>query len=215
MRWWFILAVVNGKDELDEAYYRNERAKQASKGTLTFFICGIHYKVPLSTLYNIYGFQNAELEHTVVPSFEGRSAFWGNIATCFFDSGSALQTGIRHPTLRYFMKVLANTLSCMMEPSKTPIDSARPFAELHWSSSVNGRVESAFDPARPFAQLGWSSSANGRAESAFDPARPFAELDLVQLGERSSSENGRAESVFDPARPFAELDLVQLGERPS
>ncbi|KAL0815665.1 hypothetical protein Bca101_072109 [Brassica carinata] len=118
-----------------QAYYRNERAKRASEGTLTFFICGIHYKVPLSTLYTIYGFQNAELEHTVVPSFEGRSAFWGNIATCFFDSGSALQTGIHHPTLRYFMKVLANTLSCMMEPSKVcgNRNSHRRFP-LNWES---------------------------------------------------------------------------------
>ncbi|KAF3548541.1 hypothetical protein DY000_02007845 [Brassica cretica] len=47
------------------------------------------------------------------------------------------------------------------------------------------------DPARPFAELGWSSSANGRAESVLGPARPFAELDW------SSSVNGRAESVFD------------------
>ena len=34
-----------------------------------------------------------------------------------FDSGSAHQTDIRHPTLRYFMKVLANTLLCKMKPS--------------------------------------------------------------------------------------------------
>ena len=35
----------------------------------------------------------------------------------FFDSGSALQTDIRHPTMRYFMKIHANTLLCKMEPS--------------------------------------------------------------------------------------------------
>ena len=38
-----------------------------------------------------------------------------------FDSGSAHQTDIRHPTLRYFMKVLANTLLCKMEPSKVRV----------------------------------------------------------------------------------------------
>ena len=99
-------------------YYRNERAKRSSQGTLTFFIRGIRYRAPLSTLYTIYEFHNTELEHTVVPSFEGRSVFCGHIAAGFFDSASALQTDIRHPTLRYFMKVLANTLLCKMEPSK-------------------------------------------------------------------------------------------------
>ena len=57
-----------------QVYYRNDRAKRASEGTLTFFICGICYRVPLSTLCTMYGFQNAELEHTIEPGFEGRSA---------------------------------------------------------------------------------------------------------------------------------------------
>lgn len=35
-----------------------------------------------------------------------------------FDSGSATHTEIRHPTLRYFIKVLANMLLCKMEPNK-------------------------------------------------------------------------------------------------
>ncbi|KAF3564578.1 hypothetical protein DY000_02014520 [Brassica cretica] len=74
---------------------------------------------------------------------------------------------------------------------RTPVDPARPFAELDWSSSANGRAESVLGPARPFAELGWSSLANGRAESVLGPARPFAELDW------SSSVNCRAESVFD------------------
>ena len=104
-----------------QVYYRNGRAKRASEGTLTFFIRGICYRVPLSTLCTICGFHNAELEHTVVPGFEGRSTFWGHIATCFFDSGSALQTDIRHPTLCYFMKVLANNLLCKMEPSNVRV----------------------------------------------------------------------------------------------
>ena len=42
-------------------YYANERAKRASEGILTFFIRGIRYRVPLSALSTIYGFQNAEL----------------------------------------------------------------------------------------------------------------------------------------------------------
>ena len=45
----------------------------------------------------------------------------GYIATSFFDSAKTLQTDIRHPTLHYFMKVLANTLLCKMEPSKVRV----------------------------------------------------------------------------------------------
>ncbi|KAF2607869.1 hypothetical protein F2Q68_00043900 [Brassica cretica] len=50
-------------------YYANKRAKKASEGVLTFFIRGIHYRVPLSTLCTIYGFEN-ERQHDV-RSFRG------------------------------------------------------------------------------------------------------------------------------------------------
>ena len=32
-----------------------------------------------------------------------------------------MQTDIRHPTVRYFLKVLANTLLCKMEPNKVRV----------------------------------------------------------------------------------------------
>ncbi|KAF3503464.1 hypothetical protein F2Q69_00043094 [Brassica cretica] len=102
-------------------YYTNERAKRANMGILTSFIRGIRYTVPLSAISTIYGFQNGELQHAVVPGFAGRSTFLGHMATDFFDSGSALQTDIYHPTLRYFTKVLANTLLCKMEPNKVRV----------------------------------------------------------------------------------------------
>ena len=47
-------------------YYANERAKRANEGVLTFFIRGIHYRVPLSTLCTIYGF-DTERQHAIVP----------------------------------------------------------------------------------------------------------------------------------------------------
>ena len=87
---------------------------------MTFFIRGICYRVPLSTLCTIYGFEN-ERQHTIVPEFPRISTFWEHIATGFFDYAKTLQTDIRHPTLRYFMKVLANTLLCKMEPSKVRV----------------------------------------------------------------------------------------------
>ena len=101
-------------------YYANERAKRANEGILTFLIRGIRYRVPLSTLCSIYGFEN-ECQHAIVPDFAGISTFRGHIATGFFDSAKTLQTDIHHPTRRYFMKVLANTLLCKMEPSKVRV----------------------------------------------------------------------------------------------
>ena len=101
-------------------YYAHERAKRTNEGVLTFFIPGIHYIVRLLTLCTIYGFEK-ERQHAIVPDFAGISAFWGHIATDFFDSAKILQTDTHHPTLRYFMKVLANTLLCKMEPSKVRV----------------------------------------------------------------------------------------------
>ncbi|XP_013613790.1 PREDICTED: uncharacterized protein LOC106319953 [Brassica oleracea var. oleracea] len=76
--------------------------------------------VPLSTLCTIYGFKY-ERQRAIVPDFVGISTFWGYIATGFFDSAKTLQTDISHLTLRYFMKVLANSLLCKMEPSKVRV----------------------------------------------------------------------------------------------
>ncbi|KAF2561398.1 hypothetical protein F2Q70_00016399 [Brassica cretica] len=42
-----------------KVYYASERAKKASEGVLTFFICGIRYRVPLLTLCTIYGFETS------------------------------------------------------------------------------------------------------------------------------------------------------------
>ena len=101
-------------------YYANERAKKASEGVLTFFICGIRYRVPHLTLCTIHGFET-ERHHAIIPDFPGIGTFWSHIATGFFDATKTFQSDIRHPTLRYFMKVLANTLLCRMEPSKVRV----------------------------------------------------------------------------------------------
>ena len=94
--------------------------KRAHEGTLTFFIRGIRYRIPLLTLCDIYGFSH-ELTCCVVPAFLGQSEFWGHLGSGHFNSGTATQTDIRHPTVRYFFKVLANTLLCNMEPKKVRV----------------------------------------------------------------------------------------------
>ncbi|KAF2574474.1 hypothetical protein F2Q70_00004169 [Brassica cretica] len=51
-----------------QVYYNNERAKRANEGTLTFFIRGIRYRVPLTAFSTIYGLQNMELKRATVPA---------------------------------------------------------------------------------------------------------------------------------------------------
>ncbi|KAF3503019.1 hypothetical protein F2Q69_00042937 [Brassica cretica] len=63
-------------------YYAHESAKKASEGVLTFFICGIRYRVPLLTLCTIYGFET-ERQHVTVPDFPGIGTFWSLITTGF------------------------------------------------------------------------------------------------------------------------------------
>ncbi|KAF2602792.1 hypothetical protein F2Q70_00025962 [Brassica cretica] len=94
-------------------YNAHERENRANEGVL------IRYRVPISTLCTIYGFEN-EHQHAIVPEFPGILTFWEHIATVFFDSAQTLQTDNRHPPLLYFMMVLANTLLCKMEPNKLP-----------------------------------------------------------------------------------------------
>ena len=51
-------------------YYANERAKRANEGVLAFYIRGIRYRVPLSTLCTIYTFEN-ERQLSILPDFAG------------------------------------------------------------------------------------------------------------------------------------------------
>ncbi|KAF3584822.1 hypothetical protein F2Q69_00029062 [Brassica cretica] len=78
-------------------YYTHERAKKASEG------------------------------HATVPDFPGIGTFWSLIATGFFDPAKIVQTDICHPTLRYFMKALANTLLCKMGPIRVSIAQPRRY----------------------------------------------------------------------------------------
>ena len=77
--------------------------------------------IRIFTLSDIYGFQNPEYLRCVVPAFPRQSDFWGHLASGHFDSGTATHTDIRHPTARYFLKVLANTLLCKMESNKVRV----------------------------------------------------------------------------------------------
>ena len=92
----------------------------ARDGTLTFFARGIRYRISIPELCRIYGFDETATP-SKLPPFLGLNSFWEIIGTGAWDSKSATQTDIRHPTLRYFLRALANTLVCKMEPNKVRI----------------------------------------------------------------------------------------------
>ncbi|KAF2556538.1 hypothetical protein F2Q68_00016132 [Brassica cretica] len=166
-------------------YYAKERAKRANEGILTFFIRGIHYRGPLSALSIIYRFQNAELQHAIIPGFAGRSHFWEHIATGIFDCGSALQMDICHPTQCYFMKVLANTLLCKMEPSKVRVQ------ELTLVYNAEASLASSFTPTRTFSALHRPCRA----------ATPCNDLEDISRGsQRRRSVRASSPSAAGPSR---------------
>ena len=100
-----------------EFIYNTSKARVAGDGTLTFFARGIPYRISIPELYRIYGFDETATA-SKLPPFPRLDSFMEIIGTGAWDSNSATQTDIRHPTLRYFQRVLANTLVCKMEPSK-------------------------------------------------------------------------------------------------
>ncbi|KAF3511774.1 hypothetical protein F2Q69_00007900 [Brassica cretica] len=66
-------------------------------------------EISIPELCCIYGFDEAAAV-SKIPPFLGLNGFWEIIGTGAWDSNSATQTDIRHPTLRYFLRALANTL---------------------------------------------------------------------------------------------------------
>ena len=103
-----------------ELTYSTSKARVAGDGTLTFFARGIRYRISITELCRIYGLQE-DAAAIRFPPFLGLDRLWEIIGTGAWNSNSAMQTDIRHPTLRYFLRALANTLVCKMGPNKLRI----------------------------------------------------------------------------------------------
>lgn len=96
--------------------YSNSKVQVAGDGIVSF-ARGIRYMISITDLCEIYEFDPTATGCTV-PAFPSLHAFWWILGTCHWNSVSATQTDIRHPNLRYFMRVLSSTLLCKMEPNK-------------------------------------------------------------------------------------------------
>ena len=87
---------------------------------MTFLARGTRYRITIPELYCIYGFTESVASHTI-PPFRHLERFWDIVGTGVWDTNRAVLSDIRHPALRYFLRLLANTLVCKMEPNKVRI----------------------------------------------------------------------------------------------
>ncbi|KAF2578986.1 hypothetical protein F2Q68_00005014 [Brassica cretica] len=107
----------NSIASIDTLIMGSDADAERRDATLTFFARGIRYRISIPELCRIYGFQE-DAAASKIPPFLGLNGFWEIIGTGTWNSNSATQTDICHPTLRYFLRALANTLVCKMEPNK-------------------------------------------------------------------------------------------------
>ena len=98
--------------------YRTSAARVAGDSTLTFFARGTRYRITISELCRIYGFDESIASYTV-PPFSHIEGFWEIVGTRVWDTNSAVLSDIRHPALRCFLRILANTLVCKMESTRS------------------------------------------------------------------------------------------------
>ncbi|KAF2580442.1 hypothetical protein F2Q68_00001891 [Brassica cretica] len=114
-------------DEASTSIQHRDTWPRDDKTPIDTFEEGIRYRISIPKLCRIYGFDEAAAA-SKLPPFLGLNGFWEIIGTRAWDSNSATQTDIRHPTLRYFLRALANTLVCKMEPNK--VDRVRFIPDL-------------------------------------------------------------------------------------
>lgn len=103
--------------------YLHDGPKVAGDGVLSFFARGKRYSITIPQLCGIFGFEEDATSCRFSP-LPGASDFWKIIGTGSW-SGSATQSDVRHPTLRYFLRAIANTLLCKMEPNKVRLHDRR------------------------------------------------------------------------------------------
>jgi len=69
-------------------------------------------------LCDIYSFDN-DLTGVALPGqFKDAQVFWSRFGNGTYDSKDAVHSKIRHPVLRYLVRLISSTLLCKMEPGK-------------------------------------------------------------------------------------------------
>ncbi|KFK22858.1 hypothetical protein AALP_AAs69480U000100 [Arabis alpina] len=102
--------------------YYDDGVETAQTGHLTFMAKGVRYRVSFLDICQIFGFQFHLTATTLPTTFADMRTFWNLFAHGHYDSSGTLHTDIRHPTVRYLARLLANTILYKNEPGKMRID---------------------------------------------------------------------------------------------
>ncbi|KAL1217225.1 hypothetical protein V5N11_013518 [Cardamine amara subsp. amara] len=92
--------------------------KVAQEGHLTFMCKGVWYWISIPDRCGIYGFKRYATQAILDTEWDQANIFWSYIGHGTYDSKITKQTDVRHPAMRYVLRVLGNTLLCRSDPSK-------------------------------------------------------------------------------------------------
>ncbi|KAL1201124.1 hypothetical protein V5N11_009742 [Cardamine amara subsp. amara] len=99
-------------------YYADENARVAQQGVLTFMIKGMRYRITLTDLCDLYGFKRDLTQVSIDTKWDDIKTLWSHIGNGEYDSGSLKQTDVRHPAIRYVLRIIASTVLCKSDPTK-------------------------------------------------------------------------------------------------
>ncbi|KFK22224.1 hypothetical protein AALP_AAs59482U000100 [Arabis alpina] len=102
--------------------YYDDGVETAQTGHLTFMAKGVRYRVSFLDICQIFGFQLHRTATTLPTTFVDMRTFWNLFAHGHYDSSGTPHTDIRHHTVRYLARLLANTILYKNEPGKMRID---------------------------------------------------------------------------------------------
>ncbi|KAL1217936.1 hypothetical protein V5N11_001827 [Cardamine amara subsp. amara] len=99
-------------------YYADENAKVAQQGVLTFMCKGMRYRITLTDLCDLYGFKRDATHVTLDTEWDDIKTLWSHIGNGEYDIGSSKQMDVRHPAIRYVLRIIASTILCKSDPTK-------------------------------------------------------------------------------------------------
>ncbi|KFK23763.1 hypothetical protein AALP_AAs48615U000100 [Arabis alpina] len=99
-------------------FYPTDAAHTGGNGTVTFMIEGVRYRLSIRDICGIYGFPLERDNVIIPPAFSETKGFWRLFGAGEFSGNKVSHTDIRHPVLRYMIRLLSNTVLYQNEPGK-------------------------------------------------------------------------------------------------
>ncbi|KFK22127.1 hypothetical protein AALP_AAs69374U000100, partial [Arabis alpina] len=99
-------------------FFPTDAEHTGGNGTLTFLIEGVRYRLSIKDICDIYGFPSERDNVIIPPAFLEMKGFWRLFGAGEFSGNKVSHTDIRHPVLRYIIRLLSNTVLYRNEPGK-------------------------------------------------------------------------------------------------